>query len=60
LRQADFAQRFGAQVIAIEYPDGTVQSPPDIDAPLRHDQTLVTIVFDRRPAASAGPPAPRP
>ena len=59
LREADFAQRFGAQVIAIENPDGTVQSPPDIDAPLASDQTLVTIVFEHPPSGHR-PPASDP
>ena len=51
LRQADFAQRFGAQVIAIENPDGTVRSPPDLDLPLSGDQTLVAIVLEAAGAA---------
>lgn len=44
LRQADFRKRFGAQVIAIEHPDGTLQCPPDPDAPLQSSQRLVAIV----------------
>jgi len=44
LRQADFRRNFGAQVIAIEQPDGTLQCPPDIDTPLRTDQRLVALV----------------
>jgi CIC family chloride channel protein len=55
LRQADFAQRFGAQVIAIENPDGAVRSPPDLDAPLAGDQTLVAIVRDSAEPAEVEP-----
>ncbi len=46
LRQADFRRQFGAQVIAIEQPDGRIQCPPDLDAPLHTDQRLVAIVWD--------------
>ncbi len=61
LRQAGFSRRFGAQVIAVENPDGGVQSPPDVDAPLRADQTLVVIMMDRAPLGRrpAAPPDPR-
>jgi K+/H+ antiporter YhaU regulatory subunit KhtT len=45
LRQADFAQRYRAQVIAIEGADGAVRSPPDLDTPLSGEQTLVAIVL---------------
>lgn len=45
LRDADFRNRFGAQVIAIEQPDGSIQCPPDLDAPLHTGQRLVAIVW---------------
>ena len=49
LREADFRRRFGAQVIAIEQPDGTIQCPPDLDTPLSTKQRLVAIVWKERP-----------
>lgn len=45
LREADFRQKYGAQVIAIEQPDGTLQCPPDLNAPLSTGQRLLTIVW---------------
>ena len=47
LREADFRRNFGAQVIAIEQPDGSIQCPPDLEAPLHTGQRLVAIVFPR-------------
>ncbi|MCZ6815656.1 MAG: chloride channel protein [Planctomycetota bacterium] len=47
LRDCDFRRQFGAQVIAIEQPDGTIQCPPDLDVPLQTDQRLLAIVWDR-------------
>ncbi|RME37056.1 MAG: CBS domain-containing protein [Planctomycetota bacterium] len=44
LREADFRRRFGVQVIAIEKPDGSIQCPPDVDAPLQTNQRLLAIV----------------
>jgi CBS domain-containing protein len=44
LREADFRREFGVQVIAIELADGSIQCPPDIDAPLRTEQRLVALV----------------
>jgi predicted transcriptional regulator len=44
LRQADFRRTYGAQVIAIERPDGSVQCPPDLDAPLATGQRLLAII----------------
>ncbi len=46
LREADFRRQFGAQVIAIEQPDGSLQCPPDLDTPLETSQRLVAIVWD--------------
>ena len=46
LCQADFRKTFGTQIIAIEQPDGSIQCPPDIDAPLRTDQRLVALVWN--------------
>ncbi|HKQ48140.1 MAG TPA: chloride channel protein [Phycisphaerae bacterium] len=44
LRQSDFRRKYGAQVIAIEKPDGSIQCPPDLDAPLVTGQRLLAIV----------------
>ncbi len=44
LREADFRRQFGAQVIAIEEPDGTILCPPPLDSPLRTGQRLLAIV----------------
>ncbi len=46
LRESDFRREFGVQVIAIEQPDGTIQCPPDPDAPLKTNQRLVGIVME--------------
>ncbi len=48
LREADMRNRFDIEVLAIEQPDGTMQCPPDPNAPLRTDQRLIAIV-ERRP-----------
>jgi CIC family chloride channel protein len=49
LKEADFRNQFGAEVIAIEMPDGTIQCPPDINAPLTPSVRLVAVVWDRKP-----------
>ncbi len=43
IRQADFRRRYGAQIIAVQQPDGTLRCPPDIDVPLAGDETLLVI-----------------
>ncbi len=53
LREADFRRQFGAQVVAIEEPDGSVQCPPDLDTPLHSGQRLLAIVWDRSPPADS-------
>jgi K+/H+ antiporter YhaU regulatory subunit KhtT len=45
LRESNFRRQFGIQVVAIEQPDGSLQCPPDPDAPLRPEQRLVAIVW---------------
>ncbi len=52
LRQADFRRTYNAQIIAIEKPDGSIQCPPDLDAPLQTGQRLVAIVARNRDEAS--------
>jgi CIC family chloride channel protein len=47
LREADFRRQFNAQVVAIEHRDGSVQCPPDIDAPLESGMRLVAIVWQQ-------------
>jgi CIC family chloride channel protein len=44
IRQADFRNKHGAQIIAVELPNGTLQCPPDPDAPLKSDHRLIAIV----------------
>ncbi len=48
LREADFRKNFGAQVIAIEKADGTMECPPNIDAPLTMRDRLVAVVWQDR------------
>ena len=55
LRQSDFRREFGVQVIAVEQPDGTIQCPPDPDAPLHTSQRLVAIVLDEPPDRETTP-----
>lgn len=50
LRQADFRRKYGAQVIAVEEPDGRIQCPPDLDAPLQTGQRLLAVVWYDRAA----------
>ncbi len=49
LRESDFARQFNAQVIAVEQRNGTLQCPPDPDAPLRSDQRLIAVVWSDQP-----------
>jgi CIC family chloride channel protein len=44
LREADFRRRYGAQVIGIEQSDGSLQCPPNLEAPLQTGQRLLAIV----------------
>lgn len=44
LHEADFRRQFGVQVIGVEQADGSIQCPPDVDAPLKTDQRLIGIV----------------
>ncbi|MFQ5429101.1 MAG: chloride channel protein [Phycisphaerae bacterium] len=44
LREADFRKHYGAQVIAIEQPDGQIQCPPDLDRPLETGMRLLAAV----------------
>jgi K+/H+ antiporter YhaU regulatory subunit KhtT len=59
LRQADFRRNFHALVIAIEQPDGSIQCPPDLDAPLHTAQRLVAIVTRHDADAPGGGQPPR-
>jgi CIC family chloride channel protein len=47
LRETDFRREFGAQVVAIELPDGTIQCPPDPDMPLKTNHRLTAIVWEK-------------
>lgn len=43
LKDAGFRGRYGVQVIAIQWPNGDLQCPANIDAPLRADDVLLVI-----------------
>jgi len=43
IRECDFRKRFGAIVVAIEMPDGTLEIPPDLDRPLEATYRLIVI-----------------
>ncbi len=55
IRASDFRRNHGAQVIAVQNEDGSLQCPPDIDAPLRADQLLLVILGPGPPGGSPGP-----
>ncbi len=44
VRQSDFRNRYGAQIVAIEHPDGSIQCPADPDTRLEASQRLLVIV----------------
>jgi len=46
LRDADFRRNFGVHVIAIEQADGSIQCPPDVDAPLATNQRLLAVASE--------------
>ncbi len=54
IRDADFRRSYGAQIIGVEQPDGTIQCPPPLDEPLRTGQRLLAIV---QPAEDVRPEA---
>lgn len=54
IREADFRRKYGAQIIGIELPDGTIQCPPDLDVALDNKVRLLAIVADR-PAEAVNP-----
>jgi len=56
LRESDFRNRFGVNVIAIELPDGTWECPPDLDRPLEATYRLI-VISDARPSPIAKRPA---
>ncbi len=56
-READFRRTFGVQVLAIEQPDGTLQCPPDLNAPLQTSPRLVAVVPHSDPAPAEAAPA---
>ncbi len=57
IRHAQFRNRFGLQIVAIEQPDGSVQCPPDLDEPLDVGHRLLVIAngHGKRPDAAATP-----
>jgi CIC family chloride channel protein len=44
VRQSDFRNRYGVQIVAIEYPDGTIQCPADPNARLEASHRLLVIM----------------
>jgi CBS domain-containing protein len=46
LRECDFRRKYNAQVIAIEYPDGSTECPPDLDRPLSTKERLLAVVWE--------------
>lgn len=52
IREADFRRSYGAQIIGVEQPDGTIQCPPPLDEPLRTGQRLLAIVHPAEVAPS--------
>lgn len=49
IRETDFRHHYGAQIISVQNADGTMQCPPDVDAPLKSDQVLLAILADSMP-----------
>lgn len=56
LRECDFRKKYNAQVVAIQQRDGSVQCPPNLDAPLRTDQRLLAIIWKQPQQKNAPPP----
>lgn len=54
IRETDFRRHYGAQIISVQNADGTMQCPPDVNAPLKSDQVLLAILADSIPV-NAGP-----
>ncbi len=44
LRESEFSRRYNAQVVAVEQRDGSIQCPPDLDAPLKTEQRLIAVL----------------
>ncbi len=45
LREAGFRRQFGAQIITIEEPDGSIQCPPDLDPLMQTGRRLPPFVW---------------
>lgn len=60
IRESNFGREYNAQVVGILSPDGKLTCPPNIDAPLEADETLVVIVMPRPLPADTTPTAPPP
>jgi len=48
LREADFRRVYGITVLGVELPDGTMQFPPDLDAPLEAEHRLIVTGEGKR------------
>jgi len=53
IRHCGFRTRFGVQVVAVEFADGRVQMPPDLDRPLQESDRLLTLRDDSGDARAA-------
>ncbi len=43
IHESQFRSRYGLQIVAVEQPDGVIQSPPDLYVPLESSQRLLVI-----------------
>ncbi len=50
ISQCDFRKTYGIQIIGIELPDGSLESPPNINATLASSYRLLAIVTPAQPA----------
>jgi CBS domain-containing protein len=60
LREADFRNRYHAQVVAVQGADGTFTCPPDVDRPLDSGELLLVIQPDSEVRETFDAPAVRP
>jgi CIC family chloride channel protein len=54
IRACDFRQTYGIQILGLELPDGTVESPPDIERLLEPAHRLIALVPQSPPTSGKG------
>lgn len=54
VRESDFRNRYGVQIVAIEQPDGSMQCPADPNARLNASQRLLAIMEIEKESSQAG------